>query len=143
MLTLDTKPSTLTFAVILTALIGAFGMGIFLGVEEAPAHASLPQALRVANVRDTQFTVSWTSSGVEHGQVRYGTDPRRLGGTAYDDRGAATQDDTHHVTVTGLMPETVYYFDVVSGAVTDNNGGAHYTVTTGPTMLPPVVPDQV
>jgi hypothetical protein len=33
----------------------------------------------------------------------------------------------------------MYYFDTVSDATTDNNGGAHYSVTTGPNIadLPP------
>jgi hypothetical protein len=39
------------------------------------------------------------------------------------------------------MPSTSYAFDIVSGTGVDNNVGAHYTVTTGPT-LPITSPSQ-
>jgi hypothetical protein len=94
-----------------------------------------PLDIRITNVRDTQLTVSWVSGQAEVGQVNYGTSPS-LGSTAFDDRGAATSDDTHHVTIRGLLPRTTYYFDVVSGGITDNNAGAHYTITTGPSIIP-------
>ena len=95
--------------------------------------------VRVTNVRDTSFTVSWLADVETVSEVRYGTDPANLNQTAYDDRGAGTSDDTHHVTLQGLTPETTYYFDVVSGSTTDDNGGAHYSVTTGPLVDLPTV----
>ena len=90
--------------------------------------------VRTTNVRDTSFTVSWLTNVDADGEVHYGTDPANLNQTAYDDRGAGTSDDTHYVTLTDLTPNTNYYFDVVSGSTTDDNGGAHYSVTTGPTL---------
>ena len=33
-----------------------------------------------------------------------------------------------------LLPSTKYSFDIVSGNATDTNSGAHYVVTTGPTL---------
>ena len=55
---------------------------------------------------------------------------------AEDDRGAGLASTTHHVTISGLAASTSYYVDVVSGATVDNNGGAHYRVTTGPALDP-------
>jgi|GEM_PF-2016161 len=89
---------------------------------------------KVSNVRDTRFTVSWTSSSEEKGSLHYGVTPD-LGYTAYDDRGDATF-TTHHVTVTDLQPETRYYYEVVSGSSTFDNGGVYFTVTTGPSIIP-------
>ena len=92
----------------------------------------------MTNVRDTTFSVSWTTNQLATGEVHYGTDPANLDQTAYDDRGASTSDDTHHVTLLSLIPETTYYFDVVSDGTVDDNNGNHYSVTTGPTVgLPP------
>ena len=89
--------------------------------------------VRVTNVRDTTFTVSWVTGGPADGRVLYGpTAPP--GQAATDDRAA---DDTHHVVVKGLLLKTTYYFDVVSGGTTGDNGGAHYTVTTGPLLVSP------
>ena len=94
--------------------------------------------VQISNVRDTGFTVSWVTDISSTGEVHFGTTPG-LGQVAYDDRGSGVLDDTHHVTIGGLMPETTYYFDVVSGATTDDNGGAHYSVSTGPTLSLPAV----
>lgn len=92
--------------------------------------------VRVSNVRDVYFTVSWVTEGHAHGEVHYGTTPA-LGQVAYDDRGTAYMGWTHYVGLTGLLPSTLYYFDVVSDGAVDDNGGAHYQVTTGPTLAPP------
>ena len=56
-----------------------------------------------------------------------------LGTTKSDPAGNAV---THYVTISGLSPNTAYYFQVRSGASTDNNDGAFYSVTTGPTLAP-------
>ena len=85
-------------------------------------------------MRDTSFSVSWTTNQLTTGEVHYGTDPANLDQTAQDDRGASTSDDTHYVTLLGLAPETTYYFDVVSDGTVDDNTGHHYSVTTGPTL---------
>ena len=90
--------------------------------------------VRITNVRDVSFTVSWLTNVESTGEVRYGTDPNDLNQTAYDERGAATSDDTHYAIVSDLQSETTYYFDVVSGGTIDDNGGAHYSVTTGPSL---------
>ncbi|MGQ9568911.1 MAG: fibronectin type III domain-containing protein, partial [Anaerolineae bacterium] len=106
------------------------------GVRAAPLHAPVISEIRVTNVRDVTFTVSWITDEASDSRVLYGTSPA-LGNTAYDKRGASYTGHTHYVEITGLMPGTLYYFDVQSGTTVDNNGGAHYTVTTGPTLSPP------
>ncbi|MGB0387107.1 MAG: CARDB domain-containing protein [Ardenticatenaceae bacterium] len=93
--------------------------------------------VRVSNVRDSSLSVSWTTDQPMTGTIRYGTDSSNLNLTAHDDRGADTSDDTHYVTISGLAVTTTYYIDVVSGSTTDNNGGAHYSATTGPILAVP------
>ena len=102
----------------------------------------------ITNVTNQTFTVSWVSQNAEVGQVNWGTTAEALTNTASDDRGAATSDDTHHVTISSLDSGTTYYFEVVSGGVTYNNGGAPFEVTTGATiggtpLLPEIVSGQV
>jgi hypothetical protein len=92
--------------------------------------------VQVSNVRATSFTVSWITDGEVTGRIVYASAPTTLTETAYDVRGPSFEDDTHYVTVAQLADETSFYFDVVSGAITDNNGGAHYQVTTGPVLGP-------
>ncbi len=102
-----------------------------------PVAASNPVSLLISNVRDTSFTVSWLTGTSEGAQVQV------LGGRTYnDDRGASSAGTVHYITVTGLQPNTLYQFDLVSGSVKYDNEGAHYAVMTGAT-LPPPTPDLI
>jgi len=92
--------------------------------------------VRISNVRDIYFVVSWVTDEATGGEVRYGTTPS-LGQVAQDQRGAGHAGQTHYVALTDLAPSTLYYFDVESGGTVDDNGGAHWQVTTGPTLSPP------
>jgi len=88
-------------------------------------------AVRIANVRDGSFAVSWLTDLPATGQVRYGSDPSALVNVTHDDRGASAVGRTHHVTVRGLRPETIYYVALVSGEIAS---GDLYRITTGPTL---------
>ncbi|MBI5305487.1 MAG: fibronectin type III domain-containing protein [Chloroflexi bacterium] len=95
--------------------------------------APIISSVMLTNVRDVSFTVSWVSDQPSTGTVNYGT-TSALGTTANDDRGATFAGTTHYVTLAGLDPNTMYYFDIVAGSTVDDNGGAHYTISTGPTL---------
>ncbi|MBC8422446.1 MAG: right-handed parallel beta-helix repeat-containing protein, partial [Chloroflexi bacterium] len=114
------------------------GAGVDMGADEYYYSATISE-VRVTNVRDTSFTVSWITDIPSDGHANYGTDPATLDQIAYDARGTGARDDTHYVTIADLSPSTTYYFDVVSGSTTDDNGGAHYVVITGPTLGLPTV----
>jgi hypothetical protein len=96
-------------------------------------HPTSITEVKVTNLRDTSFTVSWSTDAIATGWVNYGTSPT-LGQTAYDDRGAKAIGHSHHVTLQGLSPETTYYFEVVSGATVNDRKGSGYQVTTGRTL---------
>jgi len=98
------------------------------------AYADMPNSAKVTNVKVSGFTVSWLTDAPEIGYINYGATPS-LGSAAYDDRGSVAY-DTHHVTIANLLPGALYYYDIVSGATVDNNGGAHYTVTTALDIMP-------
>lgn len=122
------------------ALMGALLLVI---AQPSPTWAAITN-VRISNVQSVAFTVSWVTDTVTDGEIHYGTNPASLSLVGEDDRGIATTDDTHHVTISsGLLPNTTYYFDVVSGVETDNNGGAHYTITTGPDLGIPPFPDTI
>jgi len=82
---------------------------------------------------DTSLTVSWTTSLPSTGWLNYGTAPGDLGETAVADWAALFEMDTsHEVTVTGLSPGTVYYFDIVSSGSVYDHRGMHYMGVTNP-----------
>jgi len=88
----------------------------------------------IANVRNTTFTAAWTTENPVAGSVIWGTAAAVPGIVADDVRGASTLSTVHVVTVRNLLPSTTYTFDLISGSSVDANSGAHYRVTTGPTL---------
>jgi hypothetical protein len=121
--------------------ITLMAMGVILFVpcvwtEETLGNKGSDMGVKVTNVRDAKFSVSWVTKEALTCQVNYGVDPENLNCVAYDDRGKDVKTHTHHVTITKLLPETTYYFDVVSGDMIDDNGGKHYVVKTGPSIIP-------
>ncbi len=99
-----------------------------------PSSVEVSQNVRIANVRDTSFTVTWTTPTAVTGAIRWGPASGTPSTVVTDKRGAIVTSTVHYVTVSGVLPSTSYTFDIVSGTGVDNNVGAHYTVTTGPTL---------
>ena len=94
--------------------------------------------VQVTNRRDAAFTVTWRTDRPSTGWVAYGTGDK-FDGTAHDDRGKSAVSTLHHVTVTGLSPQTAYAFRVHAGeSVADENGTAFQVTTAAP--VTPTVP---
>jgi hypothetical protein len=92
----------------------------------------------VTSVNDTSFAVSWTTDAPVTSTVKYSINAD-LSSPTYEkaDSLNPTATTAHYVLITGLSEGITYYFDTVSGSITDNNGGAHYSVATGPTFGSP------
>jgi hypothetical protein len=117
----------------ITALAGTATASANIQINEASGDPTISDA-HTSNVRDVTFTVSWLTDIASAGEIHYGTDANNLNLTAGDRRGAATNSQTHYVEIGNLLPNSTYYFDIVSGNTTDNNEGTHYQVTTGTTL---------
>ncbi len=120
------------------AIVLALSLMLVLPVSQASAADMTHQ---VTNVGYKSFTITWFTNAVETGYVNYGTSTSSLDGTAYDKRGQTTKDDTHYVTITSLTASTPYYYEIVSGGVTYNNGGVPYEIITGPDLGLPSMPE--
>jgi hypothetical protein len=110
---------------------------LLIGVRHSVATPNLQGVLHgvnITDVRDRQFVVSWTTDSPSDGRVDWGT-TTALGNTSADPAGSTT---THYVSITHLTHDTVYYFQVQSGSMIDNNNGQYYTVTTGPILNLPL-----
>ncbi len=84
------------------------------------------------NIDATSVDVCWTTNDGANSKVYYGTSPSNLNQVVQVDTPFVMP---HRVKLTGLTPNTIYYYDVESkdfrgNAVRDNNGGAHYTFKT-------------
>lgn len=103
-----------------------------------PSTEIKPNKVRITNVADNKFTVSWITTSPTIGEVEFGTVGEKITNKAIDDRdslSAGSQEYvTHHVTIPGLQPSTQYAFRIVSGASRTrfDNNGSPYTITTGP-----------
>lgn len=65
---------------------------------------------------DTSVQIAWTTNNPSSTLVRYGTDPNDLRKTAQ----APWGEETHRVEITGLQPNTKYYFVVESAQARDS-----------------------
>lgn len=94
---------------------------------------SLPQDVRITNVSDSSFTVSWVTDKETIGSVLWGT-TQGLGQTAVDED---TQlKNTHFITLRELQANTSYYFKISSGGQEyDNSGIPWQTQTTNTSTL--------
>ena len=93
-------------------------------------------------MRDTSFTIAWTTGTASTGAVRWWPASGLAETTTPDKRGAGFTSTLHYVTVDNLTPLTTYRFDVLSGNVIDDFNAAHYSVTTG-AMINPGSPDTI
>jgi len=78
----------------------------------------------------SSIMVRWRTSALEDSRVRYGSDPGSLTMTVDD----LTPDMDHEVTLTGLDPDTVYYYSVgtTAGAVIAGGDADHFFRTSPP-----------
>ena len=105
----------------------------------APIDDPVISDVLVTNLRDVALSITWRTDQPSTGWVEYAPCQDCQSYRADDDLGEGTVSQVHHVTLTGLTPETTYYFRVHSGLTTvDDNDGALYQVTTKETGMPPM-----
>lgn len=96
-----------------------------------------PQNVRITNVTDNTFTVSYTTDALVIGSINYGK-TQELGQSGLDDRdqesGSLTSFSMHNITVRNLSPGTRYLFTITSGKDTYMNNSHPFEVTTGNTI---------
>ncbi len=110
-------------------IIGVVFIGQGAGVFAPRASAeTTPKNVKITNVSEGIFTVSFLTDSPTPAFVKYGTDETKLALQQPDDRdqlsGNIGDYTSHHITIRGLQPATVYYFVIGtgSGALFDNNG---------------------
>lgn len=119
---------------------GIFGAYYYFQNNRSTVSAELtPEKVRITNIADNKFSVSWTSSVATTGSIEYGKVGEKLTNKKTDDRDSGTTQGsytTHHVTIEGLQPSTQYAFRILSGekSVRFDNGGSPYTTATGPVV---------
>lgn len=113
-------------------LVGVMGGVVFINQETnflpraAPEYA--PQKVKITNITDTGFVVSWITEEPSLGFIKYSDNLLSLSTTAVDDRdqlsGSSGEYRTHYVSLQNLNPSSTYYFKLGSqkDQLYDNNG---------------------
>jgi hypothetical protein len=130
-------PTLLGLGILIIALIGGvFLLGTGPGVFAPRATPqTTPKNIRISNVSDSSFTISFLTDEATAGFIKYGKEQSSLKSQSSDDRdqlsGSVDKYTLHHVTVRGLDPGATYYYTLGtgSGAAFDNNG-APFAITT-------------
>lgn len=91
-----------------------------------------PKDVRISSISDTSATVSWVTSDPTAAFILYGTsqDP----GTPIYESEDSQKYSTHSITITGLTPETNYFFKINSNGSNIDNNGVPWQFTTGKTL---------
>ena len=106
----------------------------------AQVDSTTPTISGVKAVPDYEsVTVTWTTSEETDALVEFGESPF-FGRTAYIEEISTA----HEIVLTGLVPDQLYYYRVISrdpagNTAVDDNGGTNYTVRTLVPLTPPFV----
>ena len=95
-----------------------------------------PQEVRITNITDNSFTVSYKTGGQISGYVNFGLSSA-LGQTAFDEKDVSQklQNHTlHSIALKNLSPSTKYYFSIISGGDIYLNNNQDFEVTTAETI---------
>lgn len=121
---------------VLSLAVGVIFLNTGLGVFAPRATPqTTPKNVKITNVKDGTFSVSFLTDESTVGFVKYGTEADGLKLQAGDDRdqlaGTVTPHTTHYITVRDLTPNTTYFFHLGTGSNSSyDNNGTPYTVKT-------------
>lgn len=129
-------PTLVGLGVLVVALIAGtllFGQGTGVFAPRATPQTT-PKKIRVTNLTDSGFTVSFLTDESTVGHVKYGTDPKKISSQASDDRdqlsGTVGKYNIHHITIRGLEPNSLYYYNLGTGSGGFDNNGQPFSIKT-------------
>jgi len=122
-------------------LVLSLGVGLFFfsgGLGDFAPRATpqtTPKNIKVTNVTEAGFSVSFLTDESTTGFIKYGTAADDIKTQSSDDRdqlsGSVGQYSTHHVTLRNLQPNTEYFYILGTGSGTEfNNEGVPFTIKT-------------
>lgn len=102
------------------------------------APSETPQEIRLTNISDTSFTLTYKTDDSYIGTLTLAEDNSSNTQTILDDRdqksGTPHPYNLHSITAKNLQPATTYTFSILSGTTTYLNNGEKFSITTGPTL---------
>lgn len=131
---LERKIPTILGVILLVISLAA---GVFLVNQRqifrlGAAPGEEPENVRITNITDAGFSVSWTTDKTTVGFVSYGEG--NTNSTAQEDQDKQAQKTVHHVTLSGLKESKTYSFKIGSGKQTFDQNGKPWTQKTAPAL---------
>ncbi len=137
-------PTLLGLLILVGALVSGlvfFGEGTGVFAPRATPQTE-PKKIRITNVSDTAFTISFYTAANSVGFIKYGVKADDLESQASDDRdqlsGNVSEHRLHHITVRGLNPETDYYYVLGTENNEYDSDGEPFVITTSPEIDAPI-----
>ncbi|OGH41828.1 MAG: hypothetical protein A3H79_02805 [Candidatus Levybacteria bacterium RIFCSPLOWO2_02_FULL_36_8b] len=107
------------------------------GLKSKASNSEEPQNIKVSNLSDKSFTITYQTDAAVTGSVNYGRD-KNLGNTELEDldreKGDFSPKNIHSITIKKLSPKTKYNLVIVSGQNTFLNNGSPFEITTAPNI---------
>ncbi|PIP74289.1 MAG: hypothetical protein CO135_00705 [Candidatus Levybacteria bacterium CG_4_9_14_3_um_filter_35_16] len=127
-------PSILGIFLIIIGIIATsflIQQGIIFITKAAPSN--IPKNVRITNVTDSSFTVSYITDDKVIGSINLGPS-KNLGQISRDDRDQQSGNlgtfRLHNITVRNLKPTTKYYFSIISGKDIFSENNQSYEIDT-------------
>lgn len=130
-----------TLVVLTLFVIGAFLLSWFVdkGIifQSKASLAYQPEKVRISNVTDSSFTISYITEDKVLGTISYGKD-QTLSQIAFDDRDKQDTSpkpyNVHSITIRNLEPSTHYFFSINSGNSNFLRENLPFDISTGPRL---------
>jgi len=126
----------MTLAITLTTI----AVRIQTDLKSKASNSEMPQNVKVTNLSDDSFTITYQTDAPVTGSVNFGKD-RKLGNIELEDldkeKGSFTPHNIHSITVKKLAPATAYQLVIVSGQNTFLNNEVPFRIETGPSISSP------
>lgn len=101
------------------------------------SNSQKPQDIKITNISDKSFTVTYQTDESVTGTISYGKD-KKLGESEFEDvdkeKGSFSPKKIHSISLKRLMPSTKYYLAIISGSDTFLNDKVPFEVTTAPAI---------
>lgn len=121
------------FGIILTTIVANNQTGL----KSKASNSQDPQSIKITNLSDKSFTITYQTDAAVTGSVNYGRD-KNLGNIELEDldkeKGNFSPKNIHSITVKKLSPKAKYNLVIISGQNTFLDNGSPFEITTAPNI---------
>jgi hypothetical protein len=131
------KKSKIPTIIGILLLVAGLAAGVFLVRNNqlfrlGASQEGIPKDVRITNISDNSFSVSWVTQKAVIGFASWGDSPTGLSKTEVDEFEKVSY--THNLSIRGLTADKTYYLKINSGGAEYDNNGTAWQIKTGPAL---------